>query len=62
MVESSSLFLTVTKINKCNRGVDNYALGLAFIPDCYKTHKKCVDAVNTFLFAIQFVAECYMTD
>ena len=59
MVENSSLFLTVTKM--CNQAVDNYGLGLVFVPDCYKNHKKFDDAVNIFLFEIQFITECYMS-
>ena len=43
-----------------NQAVDNYDIALEFVPDRYKTHKKCDDAVNTFLFAMQFVTECYM--
>ena len=45
----------------CNQAVDNYGLGLVFVPDCYKNHEKFDDAVNIFLFEIQFITECYMS-
>ena len=41
----------------CNKAVDNYAPGLEFVSDQYKTQEMCIRAVNTCSFVFNFVLD-----
>ena len=49
MVEHENLFVRASKINKCNKAIDNYPQALEFVCECCKTQSICDKAVDTYL-------------